>query len=195
MFGDHRQIKLFAKIANRHDSDELAFAGKLNEIDDRFSASRGVALGYLVDLYLKDLSVVGKDHQISVCRSDKQMLDKILILRLRPETPLAAASLTGVGGDRRAFDVAGVGDGDRDVFVGDQGLDIEFGVGIDDNRSASVTELSFDLHQFVGDDFAQHAFILENIFELRDVLDDLGVFVEDLFGVREPTVCVTADQE
>ena len=135
-------------------------------------------------LHLKDLAVVGEDHQMSVRRCDKQMLDKIFVLRLRTQTPFAAASLPRVGGDGRAFDVAGVGDGDGNVFVGDEIFDAEFDTGIDDDGSTSVGVHAADLGQFIDDHLTQNAFVLENILELGDVFDDLGVFVEDLLPLK-----------
>ena len=81
-----------------------------------------------MDLYLKDLAVVGEDHQKGVRRGNEQMLDKILVLGLGTETAFAAASLPRVCRDRCAFDVAGVGHGDRNIFVGNEVLDAKFDV-------------------------------------------------------------------
>src|SRR5204863_6685602 len=57
VLGDHRQIDLFAKIADGHYGDEPALLRELDEIDDGFAACRSVAFGNFVDLYLKDLAV------------------------------------------------------------------------------------------------------------------------------------------
>ena len=45
-----------------------------------------------------------------------------------------------------------------------------------------------DLAQLVHDDLPEHALVGENVLELGDVLDDLGVFVEDLLALegRQP---------
>ncbi len=112
------------------------------------------------------------------------MLDKVLVLSRCSKTAFAAAPLTRIRRDRRAFDVTGLCDGDGDLFVGDQILDIKLGVSIDDLCPASITINSLDLGQLVNDDLPQHTLVRENVFKLGDVFDDLCVFVEDLLPFK-----------
>ena len=138
---DHCQEQLFAKIADRHDGNKFSLRRELDQIDDRFAASSGRRFGYFVDLDLKDLSVFGEDHQVGVCRSDEKVLDKVVIFRGRAEPAFTAAPLPRVCRNRRSFDVAGLCNGDRDILVLDQVLDIKFRVSVDDNGSPLVSVL------------------------------------------------------
>ncbi len=58
-------------------------------------------------------------------RADEEMLDKILILQTGAAQPSTTATLFAIRGDRGAFDVARVGDGDDHVLFRDQILDRE----------------------------------------------------------------------
>src|SRR4051794_6563210 len=100
------------------------------------------------------------------------MLDKIFVLRLCTQTALSAAALSGISGDRRAFDVPGVCHGYSDVLVGDQVLDAQLYAGVDNDRPTLVGELPPDLCQFIDDDLPQNMLVLQNVLELSDVLDD-----------------------
>ena len=53
------------------------------------------------------------------------MLDEILLARAHAGASGAAAALLAVGGDRRALQVAGMGDGDRHLLVGDQVFELD----------------------------------------------------------------------
>ena len=58
---------------------------------------------------------------------DEQLLDEIFVARLHAGAARASAALLAVGGDRRALQVAGVADGDRDLLVGDEVFEVDFG--------------------------------------------------------------------
>jgi hypothetical protein len=71
-----------------------------------------------VDFHLVHEAVIGEDHEISMRRSDKEMLNVVFVLRHRAKAAFAPATLALISGDRRAFYVATLGDGDGDIFVG-----------------------------------------------------------------------------
>ena len=62
----------------------------------------------------------------------------------------AAALLLAVGGDRQALDVAGLGDGDRHLLLGDEVLDVELALVGHDLRAAVVVVQALDLEQLVA---------------------------------------------
>ncbi len=165
----HHHMPSCGKFAHRHDAGSLRSEGMLNQIHDRFAASRGRGIGHFVDLHLVNHAIVGEDHQVSVRRSDEQMLDEVLVLGHRAESAFAAAALALISGDRRALDVTALGDGDRHVFVGDQVFDRELGAFVDDLSAARVAKLLLDLFQFVADHPPQRALVRQNLFQLGDV--------------------------
>src|SRR5262249_14107278 len=131
-----------------------------------------------------NLTVVGEDHQVSMSRSNEQVLDKIVVLRRRAEPTFAASSLTRIRRDRRSLYVAGFCDGDRDVLVFDQVLNSEFNISIDNDGTTLVAELLLHLDELVRDHLPEHALIRKNVLELGNVFDDLFVLFEDLLSLK-----------
>ena len=60
------------------------------------------------------------------------MGDEIFVARRHAGAALAAAALHAVFGQRRALDVAGMGDGDGDILALDQRLVFDLDLGFDD---------------------------------------------------------------
>ena len=60
------------------------------------------------------------------------MLDVVVVLHVHPGHADAAAALLAVGGERQRLDVAGVGDRDHHLLVGDQVLDVDLALGVGD---------------------------------------------------------------
>ena len=95
-----------------------------------------------------------------------------------------AAALSRIRRDGRTFDVSGLRDGDRDLFVGDEVFDVEFRIGVDNDRTPRVAVRSPYLDKLIDDDLPEHTLILKNVLKLGDVLDDLCVLVEDLLTLE-----------
>ncbi len=66
------------------------------------------------------------------------MLDVVVVLHVHPGHADAAAALLPVGGERQRLDVAGVGDRDHHLLVGDQVLDVDLALGVRDLGAALV---------------------------------------------------------
>ena len=73
-----------------------------------------------------------KNKQVGVGGGDEEVVDEVLVPRLHAHPAPAAAALGAVARDRGALDVAGVGDGDRHVLVGDHVLDRDLVHRVDD---------------------------------------------------------------
>ncbi len=86
---------------------------------------------------------------------DDELGDEVLFAGLHAETPGAAAPLLAVGGDGRALEVAGVGDGDGDLLVGDEVFELELGGLVDDLGAAGIAVLVANLGELLDDDFAE----------------------------------------
>ena len=95
------------------------------------------------------------------------MLDEILVARLHAGAAGAAAPLHAVSGNRRALEVARMAYGDRDLLVGDQVFELNFGGLVVDLGAALVAVLFFDFFQFFDDHAAQLFLRAENGFGIR----------------------------
>ena len=62
---------------------------------------------------------------------DEQAGDEILVARRHAGAALAAAALHAIFGQRRALDIAGMGDGDRDILALDQRFVLDLDIGVD----------------------------------------------------------------
>ncbi len=112
------------------------------------------------------------------------MADVILFARAHADAPFAAAPLGAIGGDRRPLDVAGVGDGNRHVLVGDQVFDPELTALVDDLGAAVVAELVADGLQLVDDELDQQLLARQNRAQPLDRLHQLDQLVEDLLALQ-----------
>ena len=102
----------------------------------------------------------------------KRCSTKSLVLGRRAKSSFAAATLTLIGRNRRALDVAAVGNRDRNVFVGNQVLDRELDAFVDDLGAARIAKLFLDFFEFIADHAAQRTLIGQNLFQFGDELDD-----------------------
>ena len=88
---------------------------------------------------------------------DDELGDEVLFAGLHAEAAGASAPLLAVDGDGRALEVAGVGDGDGNLLVGDEVFELELGGLVDDvvRRASpylsriSVSSLTMTLRSFL----------------------------------------------
>ena len=109
---------------------------------------------------------------------DDELGDEVLFAGLHAETSGAAAALLAVGGDGGALEVAGVGDGDGDLLVGDEVFEGEFGCFVDDLSAARVAVAGADVFELFDDDFAEFFLGGEDGLVLGDVVADFGELFE-----------------
>ncbi len=82
---------------------------------------------------------------------DEHLVDDVVFFEVDAGNALAAALLGAIRLDRDALDVAGVGDGDNHVLVGDEVLNVEVLLGAGDLGATLVAELAGDLAHLLLD--------------------------------------------
>ena len=75
------------------------------------------------------------------------MLDEVAVLHVHPGDAAPAALLLAVGRQRQRLDVAGLGDRDHHLLVGDQVLDVDLVLGVADLGAPLVAEALADLRR------------------------------------------------
>src|SRR5688500_5840466 len=129
-----------AELANRDHRLDARIRVHVDQIDDRLALCRAPRLRNLVDLEPEAAAVVGEAKDVVVRRADEQPLDEILVLEPLTAQPAASAPLLSIRRDRRALDVARMGDGDDHVLFGNQVLDREFAFVASDLGAPLVAE-------------------------------------------------------
>ena len=162
-------------VARReHRLDALALAQR-QDVDERAAARGARGLGQVVDARAVDLAAVGEEQQVVVRRADEEVLDEVAVLHVHAHDAAAAAVLLAVGVQRQRLDVAGVGDRDHHLLVGDQVLDVDVALGVDDLGAALVAEALADLEQLLLDDREHAQLVAEDRAQLADPLHRVGV--------------------
>ena len=159
-----------------------------HQVGDRLTATIRPNVRNMVHLQPVRPAAVREDHDVGMCRGDEEMTDEVLFARAHANAAFAAAALVPVVGDRRPLDVAGVADGDRHVFFGDQILDAELAFFGEDLGSAWVAVLLLNGAQLVDDDLHHETIAAEDRHQPLDQLQQLGQLGEDLFPLetRQP---------
>ena len=186
--GREDQVLALAEVAGGlHRHHPLAVAQRQHV--DQGPALRGArALRQLVDLQPVDLAAVGEEQHPVVRRADVQVLDVVALLEVHPHHPDAAAALLAVGGQRQALHVAGVGDRDHHLLVGDHVLDVHVALEVGDLGAPLVAVALLELVELLDDDAVDPRRIAEDRAQRGDPLDQLGVLGANLVGLqrREP---------
>src|SRR5450756_3213971 len=138
----------------------LAFAG-------------GGGVGNLVGREPRDAAAGGEDDRVGVCGGDNQALHEILGAGAHADAALAAAGLAAVGIDAGALEVAAAGDGDGDVFHGDEVFELDLAGVLDDFGAALVAETLLDVLELLDDERAQYGIGAEEFEVLGDAALDI----------------------
>src|SRR5690349_24969683 len=134
----------FRELTHRHHRLDLRLGRDVDQVDDWFALGRAARLRNLINLQPEASAVVGEAEDVVVRRTDKEMLDEILILESCPAQSTTTATLLAIRRVRRALDVTRVGNGDDHVLLGDQILDGELAFVTGDLGAAVVTVLVGD---------------------------------------------------
>ena len=117
-------------------------------------------------------------------RADVEVLDVVALLHLHPHHPDAAAVLLAVGDQGQALDVAGVGERDHHLLVGDHVLDVHVALEVGELGPAFVAVALVELVQLLDDHGVDSLRIPEDRPQLADQLEQLGVLGADLVGLE-----------
>src|SRR5690606_17895010 len=117
------------------------------------SASLGISgrLWNLVDFLYVDLTQIAEEEDVCMGRSNKQLTDPVVILRLHAAFAFASALLRLIGRSGCAFDVARMRNGDDHVLFLNQILNLDLGFVIFNSRAAILTVTFFDVLKFGHD--------------------------------------------
>ncbi len=115
---------------------------------------------------------------------DEDAADEVLVPRLHPHPTPAAPLLGPVARDRCALDVAGMGDGDGHVLLGDQVLHRDLVHRVHDLRPAGVPVLFADLLELLAHDGVHAPGGGQDVLEVRDGDADLLELVDDLLALQ-----------
>jgi len=121
-----------------------------------------------------------------VRRGDEEVLDDVVLLRLRAAQSAPAAPLAPVLLGGRPFDVPRVGDRDHHVLFGDQILNVEYAVVlvVRDLRSPRVPESIPQRHQVVPDEPQHAGTALQDLLQLGDPGGHRRVLVIELLALQ-----------
>ena len=151
--GGEHEIVVGREVAAGDYGRGVLALGEREHVHDCRAARLAAANGQLVYLQAVDAAKVGEEHHVVVGRRHKEVLDKVIVLEREALDTLAPTALGAVGGNGQALDVAGVGDGDHHVLLGDKVLDVEvLRLLGGDAGTALVGEALNDLAKLVLDD-------------------------------------------
>jgi len=126
-----------------------------------------------------DAAGVGEAEEIGVGGVDDELGDEVFVAVFMRGGRFRRGA---AGGRWRwgSLEIAGVGDGDGDLLVGDEVFELEVGGFVEDLGAADVAVFVADLGELFDDDFAELLFAGEDGLELGDVVADLGELFEEL---------------
>ena len=172
--GEEDVLAFFFEVADGQDGAD-GFAGlQVEQAGHGFAFAGGAHVGDFVDLEPVDAAFVGEAEQVGVGGVDDELGDEVFFARLHAEAAGAAAPLLAVGGDGGALEVAGMGDSDGDLFVGDEVFELQLGGLVDDLGAALVAVFVADGFELLDDDVAELLLGGEDGFVLGDVVADFA---------------------
>ncbi len=134
-----------------------------------------------------DPACIGEEHQVIMSGGGEKMFDKIILLFCLPffcchaNDAFAPAFLGAVTRYIGSFNQSVVSKRDNDPFIGNQILDVHLAFVRNNLRAARGGVLVLDELEF-GLDHAQDAgFLRQNVQQVGDFFDQLGVFLTDFF--------------
>ena len=174
----------FFKLFDRQNRHNLLISFQIQEVDDRLAARSPATLWNLMDLKPVHLAPTGKDQDIAVGRSYKEIFNEILFLRSHTCRTLATASLCPVERHSVTLDVAGMGYGDHHIFFDDHVLDGEIRRHSEDLGTTRIAEAILDIYQFGLDDFEYLDFAGKDLLETLDQRHNLVVLLDNLVALE-----------
>ena len=107
----------------------------------------------------------------------KHLLHKVLVAGCHTRHPTAAALLLAIGVQVQPLDVAGVGNGNNHILLGNQIFLIQRRALLAHNRGAAfVAEFIFNLHQLLLDNAQHHPLAGKHLLQISNSFNQLGIF-------------------
>ena len=163
--GDHCRVGVvLVRVGGlaQHQGDLFALL-QLQQVDDVGALGGAAAFRHLVALQPVDTTLVGHKQHIIVGRTDVQLLGKVLVLLGHALHAAPAAVLRLIGVQRRALDVALVGQRKDAGFLGDQILDVHLAGNGFDGGAALIAVLVGKGGQVGLDDLLDVAVVGEDV--------------------------------
>ena len=187
--GGHKdELVGFFQIAGRHQRGKFFVFLEFYQAGNRLAARRCRGLRQFVNLQPVHSALRGKQQNVAVRRSDKEVLHEIFFFRLRADAPLAAARLVPVGIRGGALDVAGMAHGDQHFRVGDEVLEFDFIHFVDDLRAAIIAIRFVHFAQLGGDDLPKFLVARQDLAQFGDQFANGLQFLENFVDgeLRQP---------
>ena len=88
-------------------------------------------------------------------RVDNELRDKVLFARLHPKPPRSPATLLAIGRDRRALEIPGIRNRNRNLFIRNEILKLKLSGLIDDRGAAGIAILVANLRELLDNHLAE----------------------------------------
>ena len=171
-------VLVHAGLLLQHQRDLLALL-QLQQVHNMAALGRAAALGHLIALQAVDAALVCHKQHIIMRRTDKKFLGEVVVLLGHALHAASAAVLCLVGVQRRALDVALVGQRKDAGLLGDQVLNIDLaGDGLD-GGAALVAVLVGQRGQVGLDDALDVLVVGQNVLIIGDGLAQLAQLLLD----------------
>src|SRR5579863_185269 len=182
---DHDEVLLALELVDRKCRGHL-FAGREGQqIDQRRAASLPRRIGDLVPSQAIDAAFIGEEEDVVVRLGDEEVAYHVLALEVRDAGYAAAAAALRserIQGD--ALDITADRIGDDDVDVRRERLDRYLVFGRLDGGAPLVAEALLDVERLAPDDLRDAPRAPQDVFQLRNRFDQLGVFILDLLALQ-----------
>ena len=105
---------------HNHGSGHLFVCAERKNVHDRYTPVSPVGIWNLVDLFGIYFAAVREEQNRIECIGGDKHDDFIFTTHILADNTPSTAMLGAISGDRNAFDVSALGDGDEDGFIGYQ---------------------------------------------------------------------------
>ena len=178
--GGHDHVVLVV-VADRHQRGHLLAGLAIDDVDQRDALRLALGVRQVVRARLEDTAALGEEQHIVVRVADDEAPYGVLFARHHASDALTAAPLQAIGLERQPLHVAAVRQRDHDLLVRNQILFSDgLRAGLDDLRLAFVAVLCLHFGHVVADQEVDLARVLQQVFQVRDALDQFFVLVLDL---------------
>ena len=182
--GGEDELALLVELADGVEAGDGLVLPELEHVDDGPALGLARHLRDVVHLQPVALAAAREEQDVVVGGGDEEVLDEVAFLGGGPDDALAAAALAAVTGQRQAFDVALVADGDDAVLLGDEVFEVEVLGLADDLGPAGVGVLLFDFVEVLGDDVEDEPLVAQDGLVLVDPLADHDPLVAQFLDLQ-----------